>query len=127
MTVKGNKPPGMASYNMEIQNIDQLRDLAETMATIEELHVGVVDLQVRKGISLEGLEISTRQPRYQIGDFAATQAMTVLELMSHYPGDDLESVPEDESRFLVYQIEGGQHIIMDQKLCKDEFIATPII
>jgi hypothetical protein len=54
--------------------------------------------------------------------------MTVLELMHLYPGDDLQSILEDESCFLVYQIEGGQHIIMDQELCKDEFIAThPII
>jgi hypothetical protein len=54
----------MASYNMEIQNIDQLCDLAEMTATIEELHVGVVDLRVCEGISLEGLEILTWQPRY---------------------------------------------------------------
>jgi hypothetical protein len=53
--------------------------------------------------------------------------MTVLELMSHYPGDDLESMLEDESHFLVYQIEGGQHIIMDQKLCEDEFITTHLL
>jgi hypothetical protein len=53
--------------------------------------------------------------------------MTVLELMCPYLGDDLESTAEDKICFLVYQIEGGQHIIMDQEVCEDEFIATHLL
>jgi hypothetical protein len=127
MTAKGNKPPGIASYNLEIQNMEELRDLAETTATIDQLHIGVVNLQVVEEISSEESGISKRQPRYRIGDFAAKRAMTVLELMRPYPGDDLETTAEDEIRFLVYQIEGGQHIIMDQEVCEDEFIATHLL
>jgi hypothetical protein len=84
-------------------------------------------LQIVEEISSKKSEISKGQPRYRIGDFAAKRAMMVLELMHPYLGDDLELILEDESRFLVYQIEGGQHIIMDQELCEDEFIATHLL
>jgi hypothetical protein len=68
---KGNKPPGIASYNLEIQNMEELQDLAETTTTIYQLHVGVVNLQVIEEISSEESGILNRQPRYHIGDFAA--------------------------------------------------------
>jgi hypothetical protein len=127
MIVKESKPPGMPSYNIEMQNIDQLHDLAETMAMIETLHLGVVDLQIIEEIPSRESEISNGQLRYRIGDFAAKQAIMVLELMRLYLGDDLELILEDESCFLVYQIEGRQHIIMDQELCEDEFIVTHLL
>jgi hypothetical protein len=127
MTAKGNKPPGIASYNLKIQDMDELQDLAETTMTIDQLHIGVVNLQVVEEISSEESGILNRQSRYHIGDFAAKRAMTVLELMRLYLGDYLESTVEDEIRFLVYQIEGGQHIIMDQEICEDEFIATHLL
>jgi hypothetical protein len=53
MMMKGNKTLGMASYNIELQNMDELRDLAEMTATIDKLHVGVVDLQIVEELVLE--------------------------------------------------------------------------
>ena len=127
MIAKGDKPPGVASYNIELQNTDELRDLAETTETIDNLHVGVVDIQMIEEVFPEEGEGFSEEPQYCIGDFAAKRAMTVLEVMRPYPGDGGESLGEDESRFLVYQIEGGQHVIMDQEVCEDELIETHLL
>ena len=52
--------------------------------------------------------------------------MTVLELSrpyGPYPGDkNFMPLSDNEHRFLVNQIEGGRHIIMDQEVCDNEFI-----
>jgi hypothetical protein len=127
MIGKGNKPPGMASYNIELQNIDELRDLAETTETINDLHVGAVNVEVLKVSYPEEGEPPPKETKYRIGDFAAKRAMTVLELMRPYPGDRVNGFQDDEERFLVYQIEGGKHIIMDQEVCEDEFIPTHLL
>ena len=83
--VKGGKPPRVASYNIELQNTDELRDLAETTETVDNLHVGVVDIQLIEDATPENNSDMTR--RYCIGDFAVKRAMTLLELMRPYPGD----------------------------------------
>jgi hypothetical protein len=46
VTNKGNKPPGVAAYNIGIQDIEKLRELAKTMATIEEIHIGNINVQI---------------------------------------------------------------------------------
>ena len=102
---KGNKPPRVTFYHIRIKNMEELCELAETMASIEELHVGAVTVQVLK----ECISDKAKTSRFWIGDFSAKQAMTLLESMCLYPGDDLEDAAEKESHFLVYQIEGGQH------------------
>ena len=127
MIAKGNKPPGVASYNIELRNTDELRDLAETTETIDDLHVGVVDIQIIEEVFPKEGEGFSMEPRYCIGDFAAKRAMTVLEVMRPYPGDGEESLGEDENRFHIYQIEGGQHVIMDQQVCADELIETHLL
>jgi hypothetical protein len=127
MIGKGNKPPGMASYNIELQKIDELRDLAETTETINDLHVGVVEVKVLEVAYPEEGELKPREAKYRIGDFAVKRAMTVLKLMRPYPGDQVDGFRDDEEQFLVYQIEGGQHIIMDQEVCEDEFIPTHLL
>ena len=106
ITVKGNKPPGVAVYNIEVQTVEELRELVETTATIEELHIGSITIQMVEERFIKGT--TALQKQYRIGEFAAKRAMTVLELMRPYPGDDLDAIEETKNHFLVYQIEGGK-------------------
>lgn len=53
--------------------------------------------------------------------------MTVLELSQPYPGDENIMLSDNEHCFLVNQIEGGSHIIIDQDICGDGFIDTLLL
>ena len=67
---KGNKPPRVTSYHIGIKNMEELRELAETMASIEELHVGAVTVQVLEERVLDKAKTS----KFWIDDFLAKQA-----------------------------------------------------
>ena len=127
MTSKGNKPLGVTSYNIEIQDMEDIQELAKMMAMIEEIHVESVNIQIVEECAAGDIESSNGSVKYRIGDFVAKHAMAVLELMCPYPGDTLEALAANESRFLVYQIEGGKHIVMDQELCEDDFIEMHLL
>ena len=107
--------------------MEDIQELAEMMAMIKEIHVGSVNIQIVEECAVGDIKSSNGSVKYRIGDFAAKHVMAMLELMCPYPGDTLEALAANESCFLVYQIEGGKHIIMDQELCEDDFIETQLL
>lgn len=50
--------------------------------------------------------------------------MFVLEEMWPYPCDES---PVDDTRFLIYQFEENGYVIMDQEICKDEYISRELL
>ena len=123
-----NRPPGVSSYNIEIDldKIYQLHDLAEATETIDDLHLSTVLVGVAEPAGCGSSRGHWQLPCHQIqmGNLIANQAMILLKAMQPYPGDGQDTLEETECRFLVYQIEGGQHVIMDQEVCEDELIDT---
>jgi hypothetical protein len=110
--VKGDspgKPPGVSSYgiHVDLDEVDRLRDLADTTEAGEGLFVGAISCA----------EMTPRPPKElhldRMGDPLAEQARILLS-GTLYPGDDPDNADLLScDRFFLYRVSSTEYTIMD--------------
>ncbi|KAF8875585.1 hypothetical protein BD779DRAFT_1476020 [Infundibulicybe gibba] len=101
MSAKGNKPPGLTSFNMDIDfdAIDEAQTLADTTVTL-----GCISL-IENEFKWEEQHVRNRRDVYgyragQRGDKPARAAERILESVDQYPGDNpwIETIGREYSQ-----------------------------
>ena len=113
-----NKPPGISSHNVEV-NFDGIDNYDDVGRLAETTEIPVASIRIR---SDEEDGFGTALSR--MSGLISLRTMTLLEQMQPYPFDES---PIEGRRFLVYQFEEDQYVIMDQELCDDEYINSELL
>ena len=118
-TIQGgssSKPPGVSSFSVHVTpDIEQLRALADTTESLDQLELGTCELM------LESFMLEEDDSRHRkMGDPLARRAEHVLAMSALFPEDNTDTLETyRHDRFTVYRISKYEHIICDNARLSD--------
>ena len=118
-TIQGgssSKPPGVSSFSVHVTpDIEQLRALADTTESLDQLELSTCELM------LESFMLEEDDSRHRkMGDPLARRAEHVLAMSALFPEDNTDTLETyRHDRFTVYRISKYEHIICDNARLSD--------
>ncbi|KAG2123515.1 hypothetical protein BD769DRAFT_1359454, partial [Suillus cothurnatus] len=108
---------------VELNDVERLRDLAESTETIPEVSVGSMSILCETAGEPNAKWRVTSVP---LGDPLSERAEQLLVQHAPYPGDDLENERSfSDQRFVIYRTSDTHHVIMDGARRSEEDLLVP--